>query len=302
MISRGDMYEKIPPMPDKMPPTVLENLELDPNVAHQALMNLVSQNVGEVFQSPVEKQAIVALKDTSTISDAIKEFITPHIILNSQGVKKTTYFTALPVLNSKKEIEGIVSFVDIFKKFFKHQTKFMDTPLFHLATMAEYYQEPEEHDKKIKVRKAVLTKLGVKSTFSNAKMIMDIRGFRSLPVVIEEPVVDAEGKPLIDEEGKPVIKVQEIIGFVNDVQIKMFSHKDFLRVLFPLPVSYFMTKVDLLHKPKPDDVIDQLIDMFSLPDGNQQIPSSFAICDSDERNRLLGIVSYLDILKYWKDR
>ena len=280
MISRSDMSEKIPPMPDKIPMAVQisANLKLDPNAACRSLMDLVGQSVGQVFPIPTEK--LVYLNDTSTINEAIEKFTIPYETVNAQGVKKTSYFTALPILNSQEEIEGIVSFIDIFRDFFINQIDFLNTPLYHLATMDESYQEPENHDPNIKIKKVSLTRLKAQSTFSNALMIMKLRGFRSLPIVDEE-------------------QDNKLIGFVSDSQIKMFSHKDFLSSLFNLPVSHFMTQKDDLSILGPDHVLDDIFDKFWTLDNNQQLPSSFAICDGNDKDQLLGVVSYVDILKYW---
>jgi CBS domain-containing protein len=292
MISRTDMYEKIPPMPDKIPKKVYDdaNLNLDSNAAYEALMNLVSQTVGQVFQNPPGAQNVISLRDTSTISEVIEAFSKKYDVLSSKGLKKVSYFTALPVLNSNGEIEGVVSFIDIFRKFFKNQAKFLNTPLFHLATMAEYYEKPTQDPDKlsIDVNKVRLTTLKDKNTLSNVVMLMQMRGFRSLPIVDE-----------ISNGGDPNnIKREKLIGFVSDVQVKMYSHEDFFSSLFPLPVTYFMTKVDFLHKPKPDDLLYDILEKFWIPPSdNQPLPSSFAICDPDDI--LLGLISYVDILKYW---
>lgn len=282
ILSRGDVYEKIPPMLDAISPKVRSaaNLKLNSDDATKALMKFVNQTVGQVFR---DDQKPVFLSDSSwgnkeadTIHSAIQKFVT----------KDPVYFTALPVLNSENQIKGIVSFVDIFKSCLMGEDDFLDMPLCELASMSDLYK-PEEAQKD-RVRMKDLARLTSKSTFSQAKTIMKITGYRSLPVVEEE-------------SGK-----HKLLGFVDDVQIKMFSHPDFFAGLLNLPVTYFMTSIKNLHIPQPDDTLRDTIEKFWVADSEKIVSSSFAICDLElgqkEPNNLVGILSYLDILTKWNNK
>jgi CBS domain-containing protein len=277
MISRGDIYTKIPPMPGKIPDEIKKKagLKLDSDAAYAALMSFVNKTVEEVF--PSNFQEIVSLSGSDTVEAALEKFIEKKEVVDSKGQRTKMYFTALPVLSNGK-IEGIVSFVDVLKKFIYGESKFLSTPILQLATMSDKYQEAEEMNGKI--MKVQLTKLNSKSTFSQAKTLMKVTGFRSLPVV---DVV----------EGK-----ERLIGFVDDTQIKMYSHPEFFGGLLNLPVTYFMTKCQNLYTPQPEDPLEDLIEKFWTSDANSSLPSSFAICK--EGDNLVGVISYIDILTKWR--
>jgi CBS domain-containing protein len=276
MISRGDIYTKIPPMPDIIPDDIKNKagLKLDSNAANKALMSFVNKTVNDVF--PSDTQNIICLTDSDTVEGALKRFIDKSEVLDSKGQKTKMYFTALPVLNSSGRIEGIVSFIDVLKKFIHGDSAFLSKQIVQLATMSDKYQEHEDISEK--ALKTELVKLTSKSTFSNAKTLMKVTGFRSLPVV---DVI----------EGK-----DHLIGFVDDTQIKMYSHDDFFGSLLNLPVTYFMTKAQNLHKPQPEDFLSELIEKFWTSDANSSLPSSFAVCEGDN---LVGVISYIDILTKW---
>jgi CBS domain-containing protein len=282
MISRGDIYTKIPPMPGTIPDDIKNKagLKLDSNAANKELMSFVNKTVNDVF--PGDTQNIMCLNNSDTIEGALKKFIDKSEVLDSKGQKIKMYFTALPVLDSSGRIEGIVSFIDVLKKFIHGESTFLDKKIVQLATMSDKYQEPENIPGK--VTKTELIKLTPKSTFSNAKTLMKVTGFRSLPVV--DVIKGKEGEKDKDR----------LIGFVDDTQIKRYSHNEFFGSLLNLPVTYFMTKVQNLHKPEPEDLLADLIEKFWTLDANCSLPSSFAVCEGDN---LVGVISYIDILTKW---
>ena len=180
--------------------------------------------------------------------------------------ESSRYITALPILDSSGKPDGFISYVDIFKRFIKSQDEFLHTTLDSIVNMSK-----------------TAIYLNENTTLGEAKFLFDSTGFRSIPILKQD-------------------NSNEIVGMLESVQLKMYSHKLFTDQLINLNVKYLMTPIDRIFTPEPKTELVDFISKFWEPiDGLIRV-SSFAICDVNNigRKELRGIISYVDILVAWK--
>jgi CBS domain-containing protein len=175
------------------------------------------------------------------------------------------YVTALPILDAQKRLNGFISYVDVFKKFIKNQSSFLSMTV-----------------DKIGVPSEKLTVLTDDMTLADAHLLFSVSGVRSMPVVKQE-------------------NIDEVIGMLESVQIKMYMHKLFEEELMKVGVKHLMTPIGLLHTPSPESFLSESISKFWEPINGLIRVSSFAICEERFGNKKLrGMISYIDILKEWQ--
>jgi CBS domain-containing protein len=259
IITRRDFVDKIPPSYTALPDGIEATypIKLDKGKFLEEIKRLGSSSIGEIFPGI---QTLISLPEDSPIQQAIDLFSIHHHL---RAEKR--YVTALPILDDQKRLNGFISYVDIFKKFIKNQSDFLDMTIEQVGVPSEQ-----------------LTLLTDDMTLADAHLLFSLTGVRSMPVVKQE-------------------NQDEIIGMLENVQIKMYMHKLFEAELMKVRVSYLMTPIDGLHTPLPESRLSESISKFWEPINGLIRVSSFAICDERFGNKKLrGMVSYIDILKTWQ--
>jgi hypothetical protein len=64
-----------------------------------------------------------------------------------------------------------------------------------------------------------------------------------------------------------------------------------------------MTRVERLYTPMPGTILEKCLEKFYNSSEGTYPPSTLAVCNTEEgkEKHLLGVLSYVDILKKWKE-
>jgi CBS domain-containing protein len=231
-------------------------------ISSSILINLIDDLGDETVGRLFSDQDLIAVTPNDPIVKAVQ-----LLSVRQNVAGKKIYISCLPVMEGKK-ILGVISYTDVLKKFIKHQDSYLETRVDHIATMSS---------------DTALWTLHKAQCLRDA--IIRLENVRSLPVV-----------------DKP--KSNRLEGFVEDVQVMACNHKEFINQLGNLGVEYFMTPVERLYTPMPGTIIKKCIDKFCTSSEGMYPPPTLAVCDTEDgrEKNLLGVLSYVDILKKWKEQ
>jgi CBS domain-containing protein len=268
IISRRDLISKIPPGDLILPENVAIRYgigKLDQTKVTRELMRLGKQKVKDIFT--LNEDSVVFLGREDKVMKAITQFTTKHLLGGSYR-----YIGGIPILDNDRKLVGFVSYVDIFKNFIRHQTDFLEKTLVSSEGVAT--MPPDLLD---------IACLKQSDTLSDATSLMDGVGIRSLPVISD-------------------ISEDELVGFVEDIQIKKFNHKLFGDQIGDLGVEGFMTPRERLKVVEATTKLSEFVENFWVPVDGLSPSSSFAVCEiSEEKYKLKGVISYIDVLNAFKD-
>lgn len=186
------------------------------------------------------------------------------------------------MLNENNKLVGFVSYLEIIEKFIGDQTTFLAAR----SVISDILNLTPERD---------IDTLNTQETLGVARLKMDTKGYRSLPVVtLNENNLDGnDSKEYILE------------GFVDDIRIKSFSYKAFANALGDLSIEDVMTPVDRLCLAESTGSLKDFIKNFYESIEGELPSSTFVVCDksiADESVFVLkGILSYVDLLKAWEN-
>jgi CBS domain-containing protein len=231
-------------------------------ISRSILINLIDQLGDKKVGALFLDRDLITVTPDDEIVKAVEIF---SVRQNVGG--KNIYISGLPVLKGKK-ILGFLSYTDVLEKFIKHQDSFLKKTIDMIATMSS------EDDPLSTLHKA--------QCLSDA--FMRIENYRSLPVV-----------------DKP--KSNKLEGFVEDIQVMACNHTHFTNQLSKLGVEHFMTRVERLYTPMPGTILEKCLEKFYNSSEVTYPPSTLAVCNTEEgkEKHLLGVLSYVDILKKWKE-
>ncbi|MEG4447136.1 CBS domain-containing protein [Microcoleus sp. AT9_B5] len=226
------------------------------------LINLIDDLGDRKVSELFPDRDLIAVTSEDPIIKAIELFSVRQDIAG-----KKIYISGLPVMEGKKLL-GFISYTDVLKKFIKHQDSYLKTRVDRIATMSADGNPLWTLHKAQCLRDA----------------IMRLNNVRSLPVV-ERP------------------KSNKLEGFVEDVQVLACNHKQFINQLGNLGVEYFMTPVERLYTPMAGTILEKCLNKFYDSSEGVYPPSTLAVCDTEEgkEKHILGLLSYVDILKKWKE-
>jgi len=231
-------------------------------ISPSILINLIDELGDETVDNLFSDQNLIAVSPDDKIIKAVE-----LLSVRQDVAGKKIYISCLPVMEGKKLL-GFISYTDVLKKFIKHQDSYLKTRVDRIATMDADDQPLWTLHKAQCLRDA----------------IMRLANVRSLPVVT-----------------KP--KSKRLEGFVEDIQVMACNHRSFTNQLGNLGVEYFMTPVERLYTPMPGTILEKCLDKFYDSSEGMYPPPTLAVCDTEEgkEKNLLGVLSYVDILKKWKE-
>ncbi|XGV86304.1 MAG: CBS domain-containing protein [Limnothrix sp. BL-A-16] len=263
--SRRDIADQLPPSNDDLDQLQNSLINLDRTKLNRILLSKGMEKISSVFPH-LGTGTLVYLSPESMIEEAI------GILCEKQriGAGRLTYVSGVLVLDKNKQLKGFVSYTDILRKFIKGQEDFLhDLKVHQVALMGS----------------AKIDCLNNAMDLSLAKMASDVTKRRSFPVL---------------ESGETDIEKSDVVGFLEDIKIKKYVHPEFPE-LGEISVSEMMTKVEHLPCiPKPDDKVADILDSFWKPFYGNSPASSFLVCDKkDSKLKLRGVISYVDILRFW---
>lgn len=231
-------------------------------ISPSILINLIDELGDQKVSNLFPDRDLITVDPDDNILKVIEVF---SVRQNVGG--KNIYISGLPVMKGKK-ILGFICYTDVLKKFIKYQSSFLKKTIDVMATMS--------------------TEDNPLSTLHKAQCLRDaflrLGNYRSLPVV-----------------DKP--KSNKLEGFVEDIQVMACDHKQFTNQLSKLGVEHFMTRVERLYTPMPGTILEKCLDKFYNSSEGTYPPSTLAICNTEEgkEKHILGVISYVDILKKWKE-
>ncbi|NJK65494.1 MAG: CBS domain-containing protein [Microcoleus sp. CSU_2_2] len=231
-------------------------------ISRSILINLIDELGDQKVGDLFPDRDLITVTPDDEIVKAVEVFSLRH---NLGG--KNMYISGLPVIEGKKLL-GFISYTDVLKKFIKHQDSFLKKTIDMIATMS--------------TEETPLSTLHKAQRLSDA--FMRLQNYRSLPVV-----------------DKPRSNILE--GFVEDVQLMACDHKKFTNQLSKLGVEHFMTPVERLYTPMSGTILKKCLDKFYDSSQGMYPPSTLAVCSTEDGpvKQLLGVLSYVDILKKWKE-
>jgi CBS domain-containing protein len=281
VISIRDLASKVPPGLMKITDQVREKyeIELDSNSIIEEVDRVCQESVEKAFGGKQEN--LISIKEDTTILEVIELLTRKHDVRKD---KDPIYISGFPVLSEKNKLVGFVSYLEIIEKVIEDQTKFL-TDRKTIADVVALIPE-----------KRIAT-LDAQATLGVAKLQMDGKGYRSLPVV-----------SLIsnDLEEQDSLSCYVLKGFVDDICLGKYSYKTFINQLGNLAIEGIMTPVERLCIAESSGSLKSFIRNFYEPGEGELPTSTFVVCDSSEVNAesvylLRGTLSYIDILKAWQE-
>ncbi len=266
VISRRDLVDKVPPGGAFLPEDVQSDcgINLDRRQLKQELKNLGKKKVKELFAEP-QNLDIHVLPD-----DSIEKVIATFSRKQQLGERKG-YVSAMPVLDKEGKLEGFISYTDVFERFLSSQTDFLKSEQATASRMATISD---------------LETLSESDKLRDALLMFSTTGFRAFPVI---------------KDGTEDV----LVGYLEDIQVKFFNYKkkDFAAQLGNLGVEYMMIKSDRLYTPLPEQELSDFISQFWQPLNGSAPAPSFAVCqiEKDGTKKLVGILSYVDVLNKWQE-
>lgn len=231
-------------------------------ISRSKLNNLIDDLGGQTVGDIFPDRDLITVTPEDPIVKAVEVFSTRQ---NVGG--KNIYISGLPVMEGKT-ILGFISYTDVLEKFIKYQDSFLQKTIEDIATMSS--------------EETPLSTLYKGQYLSDA--FMRLGDYRSLPVV-----------------DKP--KGDRLEGFVEDVQVMACDHKEFTSQLSKLGVEHFMTRVERLSTPMGGTILEKYLEKFYDASQGMYPPSTLAVCNTEDGKdkKLRGVLSYVDILKKWKE-
>ena len=200
---------------------------------------------------------LFTVQQDTPIKLVIKEFI-EHKRLGTAN--RATYISCLPVENALGELQGIVTYIDILKKFSEFS-----------ANMPNLNCRVEDIDNFVKIPNVIY--LTSESSIGTANRYYQALGMRDFPVVDSEQSL-------------------KLLGMINDIDIKKNIHDKLSEQLAEVPANIIMTPTQdekgkvFTKTSKIEEIVKYLLE--------DRKTGAVAITDN---GKLFGIISYVDILK-----
>jgi CBS domain-containing protein len=274
IISKRDLVQQIPPA-NLISDEEFHKIGLVKSEMNTELRHIAAKSLQDVF--PLD-QPLLTVCEENTIEDVI------HILTHRHSLGGERYYiSGIPVLSrNKEELKGFVSYIDVLRFIRDNETDFLrETHVREASTIIQT---------KGNVDKAEIIYLTPEDDLAMAAIQM--KGIRSLPVIDN-----------VDD--------RKWIGFVDDLKVKMFSHRLFINELSQLTVENFMIPANYLPSINPNQPLKDVINYFLKGSNGMELSSTFVITEkyttADERGkeisyqRVQGMISYIDILKAWLD-
>jgi CBS domain-containing protein len=255
VISYRNIIEKEPP-----DSKVLDYLQDEKKVAinRVKLLNAMPVSIKELrIHKGGRNPKLVTIKQGTPIKSVIKEFIDQKRLGTAN---RGTYISCLPVESETGELQGIVTYIDILKKFSEFS-----------SNIPNLNCKVEEIDNFVSVPDVVY--LTPNDSISKANHNYQILGFRDFPVVENEQTF-------------------KLLGMINDIDIKKNLHDALSEHLAKVPVEKIMTPAQTERGKMftKNAKIGEIANYFLEDRKTGAVPIT-------ENGKLVGIVSYIDILK-----
>ncbi len=266
IVSKRDLVQQIPPA-NLVSDDEASVIGLEKKKIFEALTAVAKKSVGEVFSS---SQQLITVPDTDSIEKVVS------LLAYRQPIGDGfNYISGVPVILPKeRELVGFVSYTDILKFIQKHQPEFLrQNCVGDVATLA--------------MTAVDVGKIGCLTLEDDLSIAYtQLKQYRSLPVVRDN-------------------KDREWVGFVDDLKVKMFSHKLFLNKLMGLSVKHFMVASEKLPVITTTQTLSEVMKYFLQSINGMTLLSTFVVtekvhkADGTEFHQVKGVISYTDILKSW---
>jgi|GEM_PF-4429749 len=266
ILSRRDLVKRIPP--SRIPEEVATRYGIPRGKLVRMIAELGNRTIQELFPS---RQNVIFVTPATSISETIDKLSTKHLIGDYER-----YISGVPVYVSEDmaELEGFVSFRDVLKKFISAQPKdFLSLKVRDVATLPTDYEE--------------VIRMTDSDDLSYADSLFQT-GIRSLPIV------------------KGDYDSSELWGFVDEIKVNVYNHEAFTNQLANLECKYFGTPREALRIINPEETLEHCLPEFWKRIEGASPPASFVVGEDAEKPdgtayvKLLGILSYIDILRAWK--
>jgi CBS domain-containing protein len=269
ILSRRDIVKRIPPA--RIPEEIATKYGINRGKLVGMIAKLGNQQIQSLFPS---EQNVIFADPSLSIKGLIEKLTTKHLIGDDER-----YISGLPVRIDDKsnELEGFVSFRDVLKKFISIQPQeFLGKKIRDIATIPSDYEE--------------VIRMTDSDDLSFADSMFET-GIRSLPIV--EGSYDSD----------------ELWGFVDEIKMNIYKHEAFTNNLASLECKYFATPASALRIIDPDESIGDCLSAFWEKNEGASAPASFVVGDKNAKKangdsykdaKLLGVLSYIDILRAWR--
>ncbi len=268
ILSRRDIVKRIPPA--RIPEEIATKYGINRGKLVGMIAKLGNQQIQALFSS---EQSVIFADSSLSIKELIEKLTTKHLIGDDER-----YISGLPVrIDESNELEGFVSFRDVLKKFISLQPQeFLSKKIRDIATIPTDYEE--------------VIRMTDSDDLSFADSMFET-GIRSLPIV--EGSYDSD----------------ELWGFVDEIKMNIYKHEAFTNNLASLECKYFATPASALRIIDPDESIGDCLSAFWEKNEGASAPASFVVGDKNAKKangdsykdaKLLGVLSYIDILKAWR--
>lgn len=279
ILSRRDLVKRIPPA--RIPEEVARDYGVSRGRIVRSIAELGNKKISNLFPG---KQNIISVEPSDSIEVIINRMTDKYEIGDN-----LRYISGLPVfLKGSQELEGFISFRDILQYFiFTLPDDFLKTPANFLKTsVSDVATVPVDYEELVRMTD------DDDLSFASSQLQM---GHRSLPIVTAPKGIDKYNS-------------RELWGFVDEIKVNIYSHEEFDNNLATLNCKHFAVGVKTLarrgHIISPNDSLRDCLPKFWEREEGQIPPSSFVVAETrDEKNDkydLLGVLSYIDILKAWK--
>jgi len=269
IVSRRDLVDKIPPGGALILPDVAARYGLDLSRVAQETTKLGRKLICDEKVFPNPQKPLIQITSDNSIDKVIEKLLTQYPV-----GEKLIRVSGLPVIDEGK-LEGFVSYKDVLRKFIKGQSEFLQK-----TTVGDVATIPQDYDNVVRLTDS--------DTLSDALQQLG-NGSRSLPVV------------------KGDYESHILCGFVDDIKVRTYNHPMFAKQLIKLSVVQFMAPVERLPIITPSDTLQTCIENFLKPFDGSFAPASFVVSelikqeDGSQHQELKGVLSYIDILKGWKE-
>jgi CBS domain-containing protein len=271
ILSRLDLVKSVPPA--QIPEEVAAEYGINRGKIVRSIAILGNKRISDLFPG---KQNTISVEPSDSMEVVIQK------LTEKYGIgERLRYISGLPVfLDGSRALEGFISFRDVLQYFIATQQDFVKTAVRDVATL------PVDYDEVIRMTDD--------DDLSFADSLLQT-GVRSIPIVT-------------GPRGTDKYASRELWGFVDEVKVNIYKHEEFTNNLATLKCKHFAVEVKTLarrgHIISPDDSLADCLPKFWGREEGQIPPAAFVVAEKkDERNDkydLLGVVSYIDILKAWK--
>jgi CBS domain-containing protein len=271
ILSRLDLVKCVPPA--QIPEEVAAEYGINRGKIVRSIATLGNKKISDLFPS---KQDIVSVKPLDSLEVVIQKLTDKYEIGD-----KPRYISGLPVfLNGSRTLEGFISFRDVFQYFIATQQDFLEIAMRDVATL------PVDYDEVIRMTDD--------DDLSYADSLLQT-GIRSIPIVT-------------GPKGTDKYASRELWGFVDEIKVNIYKHEEFTNNLATLQCKHFAVEAKTLvrrgHIISPDDSLAECLPKFWVREEGQIPPAAFVVAEKkhekNDKYDLLGVVSYIDILRAWK--